>query len=410
MTIKTKLFCYFISISCLILLVGVFTYSQLQQLKDPLQNRIPQLIKQVEASLKQDSNVNLLSKANAVVSYVTYKLQKTIFILVVMIASLIGISILLGIIASLTIIRPIKLLHKEIERINLESINTPISKTLLHFSGEMGALAKAFIAMIYKLRTTTVLQDELLSEMAKHEKFENELRELATRLKESNSDLDQFAYVASHDLRAPLRGIANLAQWIEEDCQSKLPPDSREHLELLKNRVRRLDALISGILDYSRVGRVNTATEEVNMNTIISEVVDSLAPAPNVKIIIDNRLPTVVANRFTITQVFLNLLSNAIKYSDKAQAHINIGSKELKNYYQLYVMDDGPGIDPHFHQKIFIIFQALQSRDTVESTGIGLSVVKKIIETQGGKIWLTSAPGKGATFYFTWPKDVSHAA
>lgn len=314
------------------------------------------------------------------------------------------ISLILAYIGARAISRPIKILQEEMERISEESLSTPIRPELFKLTGEVGNLAASFVDLVSKLRETTVLRDELLVEVERRKRFEEALSHAALRLQETNYELDQFAYIASHDLRAPLRGIENLAGWIEEDCYQILPEASKQHFDLLKKRIYRLDALISGILEYSRAGRGATSVELIDTNKILNEIIDSLSPPSHITIKIDNQLPSLTANKVTITQVFQNLISNAIKYHDKSIGNIHIGSSNSINYYEFYVKDDGPGIEAQYHEKIFDIFQTLQSRDTIESTGIGLAIVKKIIEKQGGKIWVDSTIGKGTTFHFTWPK------
>lgn len=332
-------------------------------------------------------------------------LRDSLNVTMVIFINAIIISVLLAFWGAGAISRSIKLLQDNIEDMSSENLNAPINPGLLNMTGELGELARSYLGLIGKLRTTTVLRDELLVEIEKRNKIEDALRQMAFNLQETNRELDQFAYIASHDLRAPLRGIENLAKWIEDDCYQLLPEKSREHFDLLKRRIRRLDALINGILEYSRIGRTNTQVEIVHINKMLPEIVDNLSPPAHIKIIVDNALPAVKANKIILMQVFLNLISNAIKYHDKTQGNIHIGCKPLDKYWEFYVADDGPGIDPQFHNKIFEIFQTLQSRDVVESTGIGLTIVKKIIEKQNGKIWVVSSLGKGTTFYFTWPKD-----
>src|SRR3990167_9027788 len=188
--------------------------------------------------------------------------------------------------------------------------------------------------IINRLRTTTVLRDELLNEVKHRKKIEKELRHTATHLRESNYALDQFAYIASHDLRAPLRAIENLTDWIQEDSYEQLSEKSRNHFDLLKQRVQRLDKLISGILEYSRAGIVSKEEQIVDIKKILDEVIDNLSPSPNISIIIDSTLPVISCNKTAIMQVFLNLLSNAIKYMDKSQGLIHIGYKQVPRYYQ----------------------------------------------------------------------------
>ncbi|MBD1903054.1 PAS domain S-box protein [Trichocoleus sp. DQ-A3] len=233
------------------------------------------------------------------------------------------------------------------------------------------------------------------------EKKAEELVQMTQALERSNRDLDQFAYIASHDLKAPLRAIATLSEWIEEDLADKLTEDSREHLNLLRGRVHRMEALINGILQYSRAGRVQQQIEAVNVSSLLSEVIELLDPPPEVAIVVPN-MPTLQTERVPLQQVFMNLIGNAIKYANRSDMCIQVGVRELGTYYEFSVADNGQGIEPKYHQKIWGIFQRLEARDKVEGTGIGLSVVKKIVESRGGRVWVESAAGTGATFRFTW--------
>jgi signal transduction histidine kinase len=232
-----------------------------------------------------------------------------------------------------------------------------------------------------------------------------EARELIAALEKSNHDLDQFAYVTSHDLRAPLRGIANLSQWVEEDLREQLTDKSREYLHLLRGRVRRLEDLIQGVLDYSRAGRVADAPTEVSVAVLAREVVELLAPLPGVVIEIDPKLPTLRTTRVPLQQVFMNLVGNALKYSGKAEARVHIGAEPIAGGWEFYVRDNGPGIAKRYHDQIWGLFQTLHSRDRIESTGMGLAIVMKIVEAHGGRAWIDSEEGNGATFRFTWPTN-----
>ncbi len=232
------------------------------------------------------------------------------------------------------------------------------------------------------------------------------LAQATAALEERNRELDQFAYVASHDLKAPLRGIANLSQWIEEDLGERVTDEIREHLELLRGRVYRMERLIDGILQYSRVGRSAGAVEQVDTGALVAEVVDLLAPPPAFSIRIAPGLPTLQGERLPLQQVFHNLIGNAIKHHDRPDGRVEISAADDGAFYRFAVADDGPGIAPQYHDKIFVIFQTLVPRDQVEGSGLGLSLVKKIVEQKGGRVWVESSEGCGATFYFTWPKQM----
>jgi signal transduction histidine kinase len=228
---------------------------------------------------------------------------------------------------------------------------------------------------------------------------------VARALKKSNDELDQFAYVTSHDLRAPLRGIANLSQWIEEDLDQQMTPKARGQMELLRGRVRRMDNLINGILRYSRVGRTRIGPEQVDVAKLIADVVDLVAPPAGFAIHTDS-MPVLVATKVPLQQVFMNLITNAFKHHhNPSHGNVWLKCREEQDLYEFIVADDGPGIAPSYHKRIFVIFQTLLPRDRLEGTGVGLSLVKKIVEYEGGSIKLDSARGKGATFRFTWPKN-----
>jgi PAS domain S-box-containing protein len=226
-------------------------------------------------------------------------------------------------------------------------------------------------------------------------------------LAEKNQELEQFAYVTSHDLKAPLRAIANLSEWIEEDLAGQLPAENQRQMTLLRRRVYRLEALINGLLEYYRAGRTKVTTETVDVNLLLAEIIDSLDPPATLKIEIEPGMPTLQTKKLPLSQVFSNLISNAIKYHHRSDGHIKISAQERENFYEFAVADDGLGIAPEHQDKVFTIFQTLQSRDQTESTGIGLAIVKKIIETEGGEISLESELGEGATFRFTWLKETA---
>jgi PAS domain S-box-containing protein len=223
-----------------------------------------------------------------------------------------------------------------------------------------------------------------------------------------NQELEQFAYVTSHDLKAPLRAIANLSEWIEEDLAGQLPAENQRQMTLLRRRVYRLEALINGLLEYYRAGRTKVTTQTVDLNLLLAEIIDSLDPPATLKIEIEPGMPTLQTKKLPLSQVFSNLISNAIKYHPRSDGHIKISAQEREKFYEFAVADDGLGIAPEHQDKIFTIFQTLQSSDQIESTGIGLAIVKKIIETEGGEISLESQLGEGATFRFTWLKKTAH--
>ncbi len=235
------------------------------------------------------------------------------------------------------------------------------------------------------------------------ERKAEELTRLSVELERSNQDLDQFADVASHDLKAPLRGIANLTEWIEEDLGDRITGESRSHMELLKGRVHRMEALIDGILTYSRAGRVHDAPTDVDVGALLAECIELLDPPATTEVVLGPGMPVLRTERVPLQQVFMNLIGNAIKYNVRPGARVEVVSELVGNAWRFSVSDNGPGIDERYRERIWQIFQTLAPRDKVEGTGIGLSVVRRIVESRGGRTWLDSELGKGTTFHFTWP-------
>jgi PAS domain S-box-containing protein len=257
-------------------------------------------------------------------------------------------------------------------------------------------------------RTNAALQEAL----ARAEAAREEAARSAAAAEEAYRELDQFAYVASHDLKAPLRGIANLAQWIQDDLGQHLGAESAEHMRLLQGRVRRMEALIDGILAYSRAGRAPSRPESVDVGQLVHDVVELLAPGESVTTELPAEMPTVESERVPLQQVFMNLIGNAVKFTRAARPDpvVRVTWRDSDDAHEFSVSDNGPGIAPEYHERIWGIFQTLEARDKVEGTGIGLSVVKKIVEARGGRVWLDSSPGAGATFHFTWLKTMRGSA
>jgi PAS domain S-box-containing protein len=286
-----------------------------------------------------------------------------------------------------------------------EPSNTKVAQTVHRDSGE----ERFFNLVVQPLRDNGGKVYGLMTfavDVTEHVRAQQELTELALALERTNRELDSFAYAASHDLRAPLRGIANLAQWIEEDLVStgQLRDETREMLELMRGRMHRMEGLIEGLLEYSRAGRIRHAPETVDIGDVVDDVIDLLSPPETVSIHIGPDFPTISTERLLVQQVLMNLIGNAIKHADRKDAAIEVTSQRVGQFYEFSVRDNGPGIPPEYHDRIWGIFQTLEARDRVEGAGIGLALVKKIVESQGGRVWVESAPGKGATFRFLWRK------
>jgi PAS domain S-box-containing protein len=278
-----------------------------------------------------------------------------------------------------------------------------------------GTSAEGFLNMIYQplrdaenevygIMTHVIDVTETVEARQAAETKREEIDRMAQDVARVNRELDQFAYVASHDLKAPLRGIASLAHWIQEDVGPKLDAESQRHLELLQARVHRMEALIDGILKYSRAGRLRDKLEVVNVADLLAESIELLSPPPEASIVIGPDMPTIETERAALQQVFMNLIGNAIRHSGRKNPYIWVDVGEEDEFYKFCVGDDGRGIAPEFHDKIWETFQTLEPRDKVEGTGIGLALVRKHVVNRGGRAWVESRQGQGATFFFLWPK------
>lgn len=351
-----------------------------------------------------------------------------------------------GLILELLVRRPIKLLADASQRLAEGDFGMPLPG---HGNDEIGTLMKSFVTMRDAIGLNTGrlsdANEQLCLEVKERKQVEEVIRERTAQLEAVNRELESFAYVVSHDLKAPLRAITSLSSWLEADYADKLDEQGRESLGLLVQRATRMNSLIDGILQYSRVGRVREEMQLVDVGMVVKDVIDLVAPPEHVAVILEMKLPALLCEKTRIFQVFQNLISNAVKHLDKPRGIIRIGcvdssefrvgSSETKpsdsaeretipqsaslvprpssvkdDYYTFYVSDNGPGIEEKYFDKIFQLFQTLKPRDEVENTGVGLTIVKKIVEMYGGRIWVESKLGEGSTFWFTLPKRESAEA
>lgn len=259
------------------------------------------------------------------------------------------------------------------------------------------------------IRLIGAMQD--LTERKGHEnmlqKLNSSLEKRATELAESNAELERFAYVASHDLQEPLRMVTSFLQLIEKRYKEKLDQKAHEYINYAVDGAERMKRLILDLLEYSRVNSSKAEVEDVDVNEVVEDLkltyknfLKETNGSINTK-----KLPVIKGNKTQILQLFQNIIGNACKYKSDAPPVIDISYEEEKTSYKFRITDNGIGIDPKFFHKIFIIFQRLHNRDEYSGTGIGLAICKKIIDKHGGKIWVTSTPGHGSTFYFTLPKS-----
>ena len=267
----------------------------------------------------------------------------------------------------------------------------------------MTRMANAIAAGHYNVNINDTGHDELSSLGFSLNHMAEQLSKNISLLERSNEELDQFAHIVSHDMKSPLRGISNVVSWIEEDHKQELSPKVDQYLHIIKERIARAESLIQGILSYARIDKEDVEKETVDLNLLVHEVLENLPTEGNVKVEVSH-LPIVYSEKFLLFQVFSNLIGNAIKYNDKEDGLIKIYSEEHLTEYEFFVEDNGVGIAPAYHKKIFLIFQTLADKDAFAGTGVGLAIVKKILDSKKKSIRLTSTPGKGSTFSFTWPK------
>ena len=248
--------------------------------------------------------------------------------------------------------------------------------------------------LIHKLEKKLV---DLEKEITKRKQAEETLREV-------NEELRDFASIVAHDLKAPLRNITNLVEWLLKDSAKYLSEEGKDNLNLMVKQTTHMDALIDGIYQYSKIDRFQKKIEDLDLNKLLWEVIEILYPPENIEIIIPSELPMLAVDKTHMTQIFTNLIDNAIKFMNKPKGHITINYKERQNFWHFSVADNGPGIEERHFERIFNIFQTLSAKEEVKGIGLGLAIVKKVVEMNGGSIWLESTVGEGSTFHFTLQK------
>ena len=266
-------------------------------------------------------------------------------------------------------------------------------------------LAEQVVQGHYEVKIPDSGQDNLGDLATSLNRMTQTLDEVFSALAKRNQELDQFAYVASHDLKAPLRGVTTIVKWIEDELRAEISPQLRLYLDQMKGRLARLDDLIDGLLAYARVGRTSRTLETVDVARLATDVAELVMPA-GFDLELAPDLPIFSTDRLSLQQVFTNLFDNAVNYHDQPQAgRLRLSARDLGPAYEFRVEDDGPGIAPEYREKVFLLFQTLRDRRTAESTGIGLSIVQKIIEEQKGSIQIEEGlNGRGTAFVFIWMK------
>lgn len=266
------------------------------------------------------------------------------------------------------------------------------------------APARLLCLRIGRERDSLDLEDRVATKLEEFARATVTLRRKEAELKRVKGELERFVYFASHDLKSPLRAVDSLASWIEEDLQDTLEGDTANHLRLLRSRIKRMDRLLDDILVYSRAGRNSAQPEPVDCGKLVRDLRLLLHVPDGIVIEADPSLPTVVARRGLLLQVLHNLVGNAVKHHDGPPGLVRVGAGETEEAWSFWVEDDGPGIDPQFHDRVFGMFRTLRRRDEVEGSGMGLALVRKIVEQEGGRIVIASGAGRGTCFRFTWPK------
>jgi PAS domain S-box-containing protein len=239
------------------------------------------------------------------------------------------------------------------------------------------------------------------------ERLNRDLKTAVSQLTQSNKQLQEFAHLAAHDLKTPLRGIGTLAQWLVDDYKEKFDSSGRRKVSLLVERVERINELINAILHYSTITRDKSRERPVDLNTLIKNVIAEVKPPANIKITINKTLPFVICEGTLFKQVFQHLLANAVKFMDKPDGRIVLDYVDRNTVWEFSVSDNGPGIERKHFERIFQLFQTLDKDSQIDSRGVGLTIVRKIVELYDGHVWLTSEIGNGSTFFFTIPKVFS---
>ncbi len=266
--------------------------------------------------------------------------------------------------------------------------------------------AESIVALQHTLAQQQAVEQQLRDRVIEIEQTNLRLSVATNLLEKRNQELDEFACIASHDLQAPLRGIANLTDWLAKDLGDQLPAENQQQIDLIQSRILQMSTLINGLLQYARVGRERVDAMTINVGKIVAEVVETIDPPPEFRLKVAENLPTLRTQVLLLKQVFANLIGNAIKYHDRPNGTVEILATERDYFWQFTVVDDGPGIAPKHHKKIFGIFQTLTVRSDDRGSGVGLAIVQKIVESQGGVVWVDSDLGRGSAFSFTWPKVI----
>ncbi|WP_426357934.1 sensor histidine kinase [Pseudocolwellia sp. HL-MZ19] len=285
----------------------------------------------------------------------------------------------------------------------LQDQNDKLETKVLERTESLEHKNNELITIVEELKVKRVVMSGLIKESITAKR---NAEKRALDLSRSNKDLDDFAYIASHDLQAPLRAIDQLAQWVNEDIAEGNLEEVPEHLNLMCSRVQRLENLLNDLLAYSRINRQEFKLNEIDVFKVVNELVLLNSPLGAFTLSVHGELPVFTTANLPLEQVFSHIISNAIKHHNKAEGRIQIRCEEVDDFYHFLIRDDGPGIKSDFHDNIFQMFRTLKRRDETEGSGMGLALVKKIVQRYSGEVNLESSIGQGSTFSFTWPKII----
>jgi signal transduction histidine kinase len=335
--------------------------------------------KTVLASVRfiEEAHWGMVTKMDQTEALLPVRKAKNLLLLINIIGALL--ILLFAYVAGIYFAKPINKLIESANRIKEGDLSKRID---VHSKNEIGTLANTFNEMAHRL------------DIKMHE------------LKISNESLNKYAYVITHDLKSPVISISSLAQIIKEEYSNRvMNAEGQAILEMMILKTNHMKELIEGVLASAKGGVKPMEKEHIHTSHLLQNVIDNLNPSPHILITIKNRLPEVYFNKISLIQVFQNLLSNAIKFINKPVGIIEIGCIDTESKFKFYIKDNGQGIKEADFNKIFLMFESAQNKPNIESHGIGLSIVKKIITENGGEVWLESEVNKGTTFYFTIPKN-----
>lgn len=230
--------------------------------------------------------------------------------------------------------------------------------------------------------------------------------QLLQKLKHQNEQLNDYAHLVSHDLKSSLRNLSALLAWVKEDCSEKIGEESVQNLNLMEAKIEKMDQFLEDIINYSEIGATSLKTTTIDLNKKITKIIESIHIPQNISIVVKGDLPVLKGDARRLRQVFQNLISNAVNFNDKEKGLVEVGVEEVEDFYTFSIKDNGQGIPQEYHQKIFNTFTTLGYQE--KSTGMGLSIVKRVLDLYGGEIWLESEVSKGSSFYFTIPKKYNN--